>query len=585
MSKPTQIISQQSGTILGARRVGILRFPRHHQQRLALFNEARPGNIIMLAEVIIGVVKTCLETKERILQNRKKSRRLLENLEAIGPPLRTIDKVEYQVAHEETLQKLKAVVDDAKTLLEQQCKKSYLSQVISSKSVAEKFFDINQRLQSHMQALNLSVSVLDRVNAKSVSETDAREDLEEMQAEVKKMMQNNQDDLRKQLAELDAGQQGAAHELLANISEGNNLLRQNVSDIIDIKNLITDLVARPKMLSDAAVSKQQSEINILHKVRKQEHFLMQIWPEDADPETWGTPQYHDGVASLETRAVTIEFGRVVELRLPGKNHSKHSCAESMKVPAELWTLDALRELELEDRGISSLPKAKGIGQLTALTTLNLHNNRLVMLPSEIGQLVALEKLFLSWNRLGSLPPEIGQLSALKQVYFSGNEIKSLPPEIGQLSMLERLDLRENQLKSVPPEVGQLSRLQSLDLAENQLQSVPPEVGQLSRLEFLTLNGNQLKSVPPEVGQLSRLQSLDLRDNQLRALPCELGELHSLFFFCVAGNPVRRIPQKMRHKRFGLRTDDREDFIMLVDPVTGDFKDPKDTGQDSCCVVS
>ena len=42
----------------------------------------------MLADAIIIVVRSCVKTKDRIVQNRRKSRRLLEHLEAIAPPLR-----------------------------------------------------------------------------------------------------------------------------------------------------------------------------------------------------------------------------------------------------------------------------------------------------------------------------------------------------------------------------------------------------------------------------------------------------------------------------------------------------------------
>jgi hypothetical protein len=120
----------------------------------------------MLADAIIVVVRSCVKTKDRIVQNRRKSRRLLEHLEAIAPPLRAIENVEFEVAHDETLRKLKDVVELAKALLQKQCNKNYLSQVIASKSIANDFNDINQRIQACMQALHLSVAVLDSVERK-----------------------------------------------------------------------------------------------------------------------------------------------------------------------------------------------------------------------------------------------------------------------------------------------------------------------------------------------------------------------------------------------------------------------------------
>ena len=144
--------------------------------------------------VIIHLVGGVLTAKNNVVQNRRKSKRLIECLEAILPPLRTIEKLQepkIPIAHRETLEKLKKVVEDAKVLLEKQCKKSYMSQLVSSSSVKEQFNDITQRLQTHMQALNLSVATLQRVDANTMEADDAA-DLQEMQEELLKMMKNNQ---------------------------------------------------------------------------------------------------------------------------------------------------------------------------------------------------------------------------------------------------------------------------------------------------------------------------------------------------------------------------------------------------------
>ena len=213
----------------------------------------------MLADAIIIVVRSCVKTKDRIVQNRRKSRRLLEHLEAIAPPLRAIENVEFEVAHDETLRKLKDVVELAKALLQKQCNKNYLSQVIASKSIANDFNDINQRIQACMQALHLSVAVLDSVERKRIGDADASEDLEEMQQEVRKMMQNNQDDLRKQIAEMDAGQQGTAREMLTRITETHQTLRRDISD--DIKNLIADIA--PARAVDSSLPHVDMSIDLI----------------------------------------------------------------------------------------------------------------------------------------------------------------------------------------------------------------------------------------------------------------------------------------------------------------------------------
>ena len=137
---------------------------------------------MVLVDAIFRLVDGALRAQNNVVQNRRKSRRLADCLEAILPPLRTIEASESKipVAHRETLEKLQNVVEDAKVLLEKQCKKSYMSQLVSSSSVKEQFNDITQRLQAHMQALNLSVAALHRVDANTRDAEDAA-DVQELE--------------------------------------------------------------------------------------------------------------------------------------------------------------------------------------------------------------------------------------------------------------------------------------------------------------------------------------------------------------------------------------------------------------------
>ena len=95
---------------------------------------------------------------------------------------------------------------------------------------------------------------------------------------------------------------------------------------------------------------------------------------------------------------------------------------------------------------------------------------------------------------GAVPAVIGQLTALTYLNLSGNQLTSVPTEIGQLTSLEQLELSLNQLTSLPAEIGQLTSLTVLGLEANQLTSVPAEIGQLTSLKVLYLYGNRLTSV-------------------------------------------------------------------------------------------
>ncbi|HSW76496.1 MAG TPA: leucine-rich repeat domain-containing protein [Candidatus Saccharimonadales bacterium] len=168
------------------------------------------------------------------------------------------------------------------------------------------------------------------------------------------------------------------------------------------------------------------------------------------------------------------------------------------------------------RLISLLPSLKKytMKELYTMVILNLSNQKIKVLPTEICLLSHLQILVLNSNELSALPPEIGQLSALQELYVTNNQLSALPPEIGQLSHLQELHLQHNQLSALPPEIGNLSALQQLSLQHNKLSALPPEIGQMSDLYALSLSNNQLSSLPPEITQLSHLEYIYLDNNKL-----------------------------------------------------------------------
>jgi internalin A len=212
----------------------------------------------------------------------------------------------------------------------------------------------------------------------------------------------------------------------------------------------------------------------------------------------------------------------------------------------LWKIEACHRagkegtyLELNGLGLTQVPPE--IGQLSALTQLNLYNNQLTSLPPEIGQLSALTELYLRDNQLTSLSRKIGQLSALKQLDLASNQLTSLPPEIGRLSALKQLDLADNLLKSLPPEIGQLSVLMSLFLDDNPLKSLPSEIGQLFALTNLVLDYTHITQVPEELRFCVKLERLAMQRCRLTALPAWLKKLEHLKHLLLLGNEMLNLP--------------------------------------------
>lgn len=127
----------------------------------------------------------------------------------------------------------------------------------------------------------------------------------------------------------------------------------------------------------------------------------------------------------------------------------------------IWSLN----LPSGQKGPSPLPLAEIT--MAKEIKLDLSNQKLVKVPSEVFARTELEELNLSNNKLtGALPSEIRNLKNLKVLRLNGNQMTGLPAEIGQLSHLTELDLSGNRLTGLPLELGNLKNLQILNVSGN-----------------------------------------------------------------------------------------------------------------------
>ena len=85
--------------------------------------------------------------------------------------------------------------------------------------------------------------------------------------------------------------------------------------------------------------------------------------------------------------------------------------------------------------------------------LNLREQRLLAVPSELFQLTHVEMLDLANNRLKELPGEVCMMTKLKKLYLDHNQLTRLPHELHKISnTLTLLGVAENPLD---PELMQL----------------------------------------------------------------------------------------------------------------------------------
>jgi len=176
------------------------------------------------------------------------------------------------------------------------------------------------------------------------------------------------------------------------------------------------------------------------------------------------------------------------------------------------------ELNLSNQNLTKIPTE--VFQLPKLIVLNLSFNQIVKIPDVIAQLQNLRELFLSFNRIVEIPDAISQLQNLTVLNLSKNQIVKIPDAISQLENLTELYLWDNQIVEIPDAIAQLQNLTGLYLQNNQIVKIPDAIAQLQNLIVLYLDNNQIAKIPNGIEKLTKLKKLDLRGNPL-PIPTEI----------------------------------------------------------------
>lgn len=181
------------------------------------------------------------------------------------------------------------------------------------------------------------------------------------------------------------------------------------------------------------------------------------------------------------------------------------------------TIDLLRSGKLQ--GIKRLDLAAGLTEFPieildladSLEILNLSDNHLQFLPTDLGRLHKLKIIFLSNNNFEEVPEVLADCPHLSMVGFKSNKIRVLGENILPVDV-RWLILTDNQLEQLPKSIGRLQKLQKLMLAGNQLRSLPDEMVACQNLELIRLAANRLESLPQWLFTLPRLSWLAYAGN-------------------------------------------------------------------------
>lgn len=196
----------------------------------------------------------------------------------------------------------------------------------------------------------------------------------------------------------------------------------------------------------------------------------------------------------------------------------------------------IHSLQLDNNDIPSLPS--NIGLFKKLIVLDISANKMSFISDELCQLSKLRTLIAKNNHLStaSFPKGMSNLKSLEVLNVSGNQIEIFPPQFTALEKLQVLHMGGNGLKRLPSAIRALTKLQVLYLGGNRLSEIPADVGSLSELTSLVLCDNRLQSLPPTLIRLHRLRSLSLHNNQLSTLPTEIVALN-LVELSLRNNPL------------------------------------------------
>ncbi|KAG7035347.1 LRR repeats and ubiquitin-like domain-containing protein [Cucurbita argyrosperma subsp. argyrosperma] len=187
------------------------------------------------------------------------------------------------------------------------------------------------------------------------------------------------------------------------------------------------------------------------------------------------------------------------------------------IPDEVWSCEtSARVLDLSNNSIKHVPSQVSCLSSTQKLLLNVNEISDASISWDgLAFLKRLTVLSLSHNLLTTLPSALGSLTSLKQLHVTNNKLTSIPDEIRFLIQLEVLKVSNNRISIVPSTLGECSSLTEVDLSSNLLSELPETLGCLHNLKALHLSHNGLRSLPTTLFKMCiHLSTLDLHHTEI-----------------------------------------------------------------------
>lgn len=180
--------------------------------------------------------------------------------------------------------------------------------------------------------------------------------------------------------------------------------------------------------------------------------------------------------------------------------------------------------------LNDLKSGKLLGSKTLKLTCSLKK-----FPEEIFMLSStLEILDLSDNELSELPSDINQLKSLKIIFFARNKFSVFPKILRELPNLEMIGFKSNNIETVP-EGAFPPLLRWLILTDDKIKQIPKSIGNCHLLQKCAFAGNIIEELPTELSNCKNLELLRISANKLKVIPTWLFELPKLSWVAFGGN--------------------------------------------------
>uniref|UniRef100_A0A4W3GUE2 Leucine-rich repeat-containing protein 40 n=1 Tax=Callorhinchus milii TaxID=7868 RepID=A0A4W3GUE2_CALMI len=267
----------------------------------------------------------------------------------------------------------------------------------------------------------------------------------------------------------------------------------------------------------------------------------------------------------QLESVPPELAKMVSLEQLYLRHNK------LRGLPELPSCQFLKELHVGNNQIEYLGP-EHLKNLSAISVIELRDNKLKSLPDEILLLQGLERLDLTNNDISSLPYALGNLPKLKSLLLEGNPLRSIRRDILNVSkhfqdpdschrVCEENPSRggriflpfcssDRKATAVPPDVfdavGEIA-ITTANFSKNLLTEVPSRITDFKNtVTDVNLGFNKLASLSSELCALQRLTHLDLRNNLLASLPVEMKSLQRLQTIILSFNRFKEFPEVLYH---------------------------------------